>query len=233
MPGTQPLQSPVPAFRPSDPCPTRAEDPAARPAEPELRSISSTAELLRRPSRPPNYAAENRSLVALARQLAVSPEGILQELADTALNLCRAHSAGLSLLEKEDQRKNFHWRAIAGQWAAHRGGGTAAPEDAPRLAFFVRRAGARTPLKSVRVNSTCNALGIDLPRRRLIGARCPVLRGRTASGQARRRGTVLPPGSSSAAGRECAPPRLPVQTIVETIEMRDDPHRRAARTGER
>jgi PAS domain S-box-containing protein len=59
----------------------------------------------------------------LARQLAVSPEGILQELADTALNLCRAHSAGLSLLEKEDQGKNLHWRAIAGQWAAHRGGG--------------------------------------------------------------------------------------------------------------
>jgi PAS domain S-box-containing protein len=129
MPDTQ--ASPIAIFGPSDRCPTRAEDganiAAARQAEPELRSISSTAELLRRPSRPPDYAAENRSLVALARQLAVSPEGILQELADTALNLCRAHSAGLSLLEKGDQGKNFHWRAIAGQWAQHKGGGT--PRD--------------------------------------------------------------------------------------------------------
>ena len=27
-------------------------------------------------------------------------------------------------MEEEDHGKNFHWRAIAGQWAAHRGGGT-------------------------------------------------------------------------------------------------------------
>jgi hypothetical protein len=36
------------------------------------------------------------------------------------------------------------------------------------------------------------------------GHAAPWLRGRTASGQARRRGTVLPPGSSSATARECA-----------------------------
>jgi ABC-type transporter Mla MlaB component len=58
----------------------------------------STDELLRRPSRPPDYAAENQALVALAQEMATSPEGILQKLADTALSLCRAHSAGLSLL---------------------------------------------------------------------------------------------------------------------------------------
>jgi PAS domain S-box-containing protein len=132
MPDTQPPQMiPLATFRPNGPCQTRAEGEAnllaAPQAAPELRSISSTDELLRRPSRPPDYATENRSLVALAKQLAVSPEGILQELADTALNLCRAHSAGLSLLEEGDQGKNFHWRAIAGQWASHRGGGT--PRD--------------------------------------------------------------------------------------------------------
>jgi PAS domain S-box-containing protein len=109
----------------------RAEDGAdflaAPQAAPDLRSITSTAELCQRPSRPPDYAAENRSLVALAQQLAASPDGILQKLADTALDLCRAHSAGLSLLEEGDQKRNFHWRAIAGQWAPHRGGGT--PRD--------------------------------------------------------------------------------------------------------
>jgi PAS domain S-box-containing protein len=84
----------------------------------------STAELIQRPSRPPDYAAENRELVALAREMATSPEGILQKLADTALMLCRAHSAGLSILEDGDQKQNFHWRAIAGEWAAHVNGGT-------------------------------------------------------------------------------------------------------------
>ena len=67
----------------------------------------STAELVRRPSRPPDYAAENRALIALAQVMATSPEAILQKLADTALTLCRAHSAGLSLLEEGDRRAIF------------------------------------------------------------------------------------------------------------------------------
>jgi PAS domain S-box-containing protein len=87
----------------------------------------STAELLRRPSRAPDYEAENNALIDLAKSMAASPEGILQKLADTALTLCRAHSAGLSLLEEGDQKSNFHWRAIAGQWAPHINGGT--PRD--------------------------------------------------------------------------------------------------------
>ncbi len=84
----------------------------------------STDELRRRPSRPPDHATENQALIALAREMATSPEGILQRLADTALSLCRAHSAGLSLLEDGDQRNNFHWRAIAGEWTPHLNGGT-------------------------------------------------------------------------------------------------------------
>lgn len=72
-----------------------------------LKSALSTAELNRRPSRPPDHAAENRALISLAREMAASPSRILQALADTGLTLCRAHSAGLSLLEKKDQKKNF------------------------------------------------------------------------------------------------------------------------------
>jgi PAS domain S-box-containing protein len=90
----------------------------------EVISAVSIAELSRRPSRPPDYLAENRALVALAQKLATSPDDILQKLAETALSLCRAHSSGLSLLEDEDNRENFHWRAIAGEWASHLGGGT-------------------------------------------------------------------------------------------------------------
>ncbi|BCG78970.1 PAS domain S-box protein [Mesorhizobium sp. 113-3-3] len=84
----------------------------------------SAEELRRRPSRASNYAAENQALITLAHELASSPEGILRKLADTALGLCRAHSAGLSILEEGDGKSNFHWRAIAGQWAPHLNGGT-------------------------------------------------------------------------------------------------------------
>ena len=66
-------------------------------------------------------------MIALAQELATSPHTILQKLADTALDLCRAHSAGLSLLEEGDRKQRFHWRAIAGQWAPHLNGGT--PRD--------------------------------------------------------------------------------------------------------
>ena len=106
----------------------RLAPPIATPDEaapvPTLQSMLSTAELSRRPSRPPGHAAENRAMVALARELATSPEGILQKLAETALALCGAHSAGLSLLEDGDRKRNFHWRAIAGAWAPHLNGGT-------------------------------------------------------------------------------------------------------------
>ena len=88
----------------------------------KLQSVLSTAELSKRPSRAPDHAAESRALIALAQQLVTSPVGILQKLAETALVLCRAQSAGISLLEADG--KHFYWPAIAGQWAEHLGGGT-------------------------------------------------------------------------------------------------------------
>jgi len=91
----------------------------------DLDSIITTAELSRRPSRPPDYAAENRALIALTQALAHPPDGVLRKLAETALTLCRAHSAGVSLLEPDGKR--FFWPAVVGQWACHAGGGT--PRD--------------------------------------------------------------------------------------------------------
>ena len=79
-----------------------------RLSAPDLASVISTAQLSRRPSRPPDYAAENRALVALTQEMTASSEGILQKLADTARTVCRAHSAGLSLLEDGDLRRRFH-----------------------------------------------------------------------------------------------------------------------------
>jgi PAS domain S-box-containing protein len=88
---------------------------------PDLESVISTTELRRRPSRAPDYAAENRALVELAQEMAVSPNNILQKLVETALTLCHAHSAGISMLD--DERKKFRWIAIAGRWVNHLGGG--------------------------------------------------------------------------------------------------------------
>ena len=61
-------------------------------------------------------------MVALAQDMATSPDGILQKLAETTLELCHAQKAWISLLESDG--KHFYWPTITGQWACHVGGGT-------------------------------------------------------------------------------------------------------------
>ena len=87
-----------------------------------LESVVSTPELRKRPSRSPDYQAESRAQSALAQEMANSSQNVLQKLVDVALELCRAQSAGVSILEEEDGRKIFRWRAVAGQWAGYLGG---------------------------------------------------------------------------------------------------------------
>jgi len=87
-----------------------------------LESILRTEELLSRPRRPPDYEKENSALVVLVRALAESPRTILQTLADKALEILGADSAGLSLLTKDEEM--FYWVAIAGAWRPHLDGGT-------------------------------------------------------------------------------------------------------------
>lgn len=87
-----------------------------------LESVLNTAELNERPSRPPDYGSENRALLALAQHLADSPRTILQKLAEIAMEICRAGSAGVSLISKENG--DFYWPAIAGALKTQIGGGT-------------------------------------------------------------------------------------------------------------
>ncbi len=89
-----------------------------------LESVLCTEQLKRRPSRPPDYEAENQALLALAQELTNSPGRVLQRLVDIALELCRGHSAGISLLEEDGppgglnpRGDHFRWHAVAGQWA--------------------------------------------------------------------------------------------------------------------
>ena len=74
----------------------------------------STGELSTRPSQPPDYEAENRVLLAIAQHTADSPRTALQKLAEVALEICRADSAGVSLISVKTG--DFYWPAVAGVW---------------------------------------------------------------------------------------------------------------------
>src|ERR1700680_3337818 len=113
-----------------------------------LESVICTQELHRRQARHPDHAAVTAALIALAQTMANSPEHILQELVATALKLCLAHSAGISLLEEEDGRKIFRWHGVAGQYAPHLWGttprefspcGTVLDTDAVQLMSYLDR----------------------------------------------------------------------------------------------
>lgn len=84
--------------------------------ESTLKPLSSlvTDKLTTRPQRAPDYEAENRALVSLAETLANRSGDIFQTLAQHALSLCGAHSAGISLLDEENGQPVFRWRAIHG-----------------------------------------------------------------------------------------------------------------------
>lgn len=88
-----------------------------RPPKPgiTLNDISITQELSQRSSRSPNFQAENQVMRTLARQLANAPASMLQNLVDTALNLCQAGTAGISVLETTpDGEEVFRAHALAG-----------------------------------------------------------------------------------------------------------------------
>jgi signal transduction histidine kinase len=97
--------------------PLRATDTAV-----SLETVLSTAELSARASRSPDYETESRALLEIARHMANSPRVILQKLAEVAMEVCNADSAGVSLVSEETG--DFYWPAIAGAWKPHIGGGT-------------------------------------------------------------------------------------------------------------
>ena len=89
-----------------------------------LDAVISTEALIHRTARKPDFEALSNALIRLAKSLVSSPSGILQELVQSALELCSAHSAGISLLEEENGKMIFRWHAIAGRLAPHLWGTT-------------------------------------------------------------------------------------------------------------
>ncbi|XXX72124.1 GAF domain-containing protein [Sorangium sp. So ce134] len=98
--------------------------------EVRVKAVPAAEELALRPSRLPDHAAENRALIALAAAMSGSLEDVLPELVSLLMELCRADSAGVSVLEVEDGREVFRWVAVAGAFA-HIAGGTMPRRPSP------------------------------------------------------------------------------------------------------
>jgi PAS domain S-box-containing protein len=84
-----------------------------------LEEIIATDEFYRRPSRSPDYEAENGALVALAQEVVCAPGSIFRKLTELALDLCAADTVGVSLLEQSEDDSAFRWVAIAGEHEPH------------------------------------------------------------------------------------------------------------------
>jgi len=130
--------------------------------------VVTSAELGRRASRPPDYEIESRALAELMTAMANHPnaDDVLQKLAAAATKLCRAQSAGLSILEKGANGDVFRWRAVAGPWSAYRG--ELMPRESPCGTVLERGAvvtDAERPQEHVRLVTLPIAEAILIPLR--------------------------------------------------------------------
>src|SRR4051812_6366326 len=100
----------------SSPAPTRVVADAATPIV-SLDLVDIRPELERRPHRASRMAEEHRAFTTLASDMASNPRNMLQKLVEVAVDLCDAHTAGISLLEGDV----FRWEAVAGVFAPARG----------------------------------------------------------------------------------------------------------------
>jgi hypothetical protein len=113
-----------------------------------LRDVVTNSQLAARPTRAANYEAEVEAMNMLAETLAHSPETLLQKLVEVAQELCRADSAGISLLENHGGEYVFRWEALAGVLRDHVNGtmprnaspcGITIDRDATQLMYLPER----------------------------------------------------------------------------------------------
>lgn len=96
-----------------------------------------TDALAARSTRPPDDRAESHALGLLAQQLATDPRGVLQRCAELVMALCRADSAGISILESGGTNGIFRWHAAAGGFAPHLHG--TMPREASPCGLVIER----------------------------------------------------------------------------------------------
>jgi RNA polymerase sigma factor (sigma-70 family) len=83
----------------------------------EVLDLDTNAEFGERKLHPRDIATQIEGLRRLTHSFVMSPDTILQELVNAAVDLCGADSAGISLETEEKSDKNFyHWVATAGQY---------------------------------------------------------------------------------------------------------------------
>jgi PAS domain S-box-containing protein len=96
-----------------------------------LRDVLATGELAGREPSPVDVAAERDAYRRLARQTAGSPAALLRAVAAEAAALCRAGTAGVSVLDTDGRgARVFRWAAVAGDGAAL-AGRTVPADDVP------------------------------------------------------------------------------------------------------
>ncbi len=95
-----------------------------------LEDVLITEALQQRVPRQADYKSESEAFRQLAASLAGSTRAVLDTLALAALDLCRAGSAGVSLLRHDDDGNEiFRWVALAGAYDAAGYGGRPMPRE--------------------------------------------------------------------------------------------------------
>lgn len=100
-----------------------------------------TSELTQRPSRLPDHRDELRAIKMLVSTLAETAHEFWQRLAETALQLCRAGTAGVSLLATEFGEEVFRAEAVAGLLSASIP--STIPRDATPCGVAIDRSGTQ------------------------------------------------------------------------------------------
>lgn len=91
----------------------------------EMEDIDGSVAFLHRSARARSVTRDREATQRLARLFASTPEIIFQELVETALDVCNAGSAGISLQETAPNGDEiFRWIATAGMFASFLGGTT-------------------------------------------------------------------------------------------------------------
>lgn len=92
-----------------------------------LADVDISRELLARPISTPNKKRESNAMHVLAGALSQGVYFTLKQLANSAIELCNAGSAGISVIESTETAEVFRWRALAGVIEPYEGGST--PRD--------------------------------------------------------------------------------------------------------
>jgi hypothetical protein len=123
---------------------------ASLPNEPDDLLI--TDELHHRIAHKADYQREKLAIQDLARQMAQQPDQVLPHLVHLAMELCGAHSAGISLYEAQPPGPGiFRWRHLAGRYAKFLGGSAPRDFSPSGVCFDVGHANSITLLQASRM----------------------------------------------------------------------------------